>query len=221
MEHIDIQDIWRQNEMILEQNRKFNIELLKEVKIDKAKSSLKNLLFLPISTLLFNTLVASYALCFTVLNYEFWYFVFSGLMISFFSIWFVISSIKQLKLILLVDYKNEILTIQEDLSKIKIAVVKNLRIASYLLPFGPFIALFLFKAILNIDLMEVLDFKMLVSFGISTVVLEIISLVVLRALKPKNINKKWLNWLLMGNGSQVNDAIVFLDDIKTFEENNQ
>jgi hypothetical protein len=220
MEHIDIQEIWKQNEVLLEQSRKFNVELLKEVKIDKAKSSLKGLLFLPISTLLFYTLVASYAMYFAVVNYDYWYFIFSGLVITFFSVWFIISSIKQLKLILSLDYNKEIIKIQEDLSKIKLAIVKNLRIAAWLLPFGPFIGLFLVKAILNIDLMEIIDFKMLISFGVTTVVLEIISFLILRALRPKNINKKWLNLLLMGNGSQVNDAIDFLQDIKTFQENN-
>jgi len=221
MEHIDIQEIWKQNEVLLEQSRKFNVELLKEVKIDKAKSSLKGLLFLPISTLLFYTLVASYAMYFAVVNYDYWYFIFSGLLITFFSVWFIISSIKQLKIILSLDYNKEIIKIQEDLSKIKLAIVKNLRIAAWLLPFGPFIGLFLVKAILNIDLMEIIDFKMLITFGVTTVVLEIISFLILRALRPKNINKKWLNCLLMGNGSQVNDAIDFLQDIKTFQENNK
>ena len=221
MEHIDIQEIWKQNEVLLEQSRKFNVELLKEVKIDKAKSSLKGLLFLPISTLLFYTLVASYAMYFAVVNYDYWYFIFSGLVITFFSVWFIISSIKQLKIILSLDYNKEIIKIQEDLSKIKLAIVKNLRIAAWLLPFGPFIGLFLVKAILNIDLMEIIDFKMLITFGVTTVVLEIISFLILRALRPKNINKKWLNCLLMGNGSQVNDAIDFLQDIKTFQENNK
>lgn len=218
MEHIDIQQLWKQNEVLIEQNRKLNVELLKEVKIDKAKSSIKSLLFFPVSTLIFYTLVASYAMYFAIVNYDYWYFIFSGLVITFFSVWFIIASIMQLKLILSLDYNKEILKIQEDLSKIKLAIVKKIRIAAWLLPFGPFIALFLVKAILNLDLMEIINFKMLVSFGIITVVLEFISFLILKALSPKNINKKWLNWLLMGNGSQVNEAIDFMEDIKRFED---
>lgn len=217
MESINIQDLWKQNEQLLESTRKLNGTLLREIKLDKSKSSVKRLLFLPIGTLIFYSFLALYALYFTVAHWGTWYFMLAGGAIAFFSTWFVIASIGQLKRILSLDYDVPIVTLQRKLVQLKIAIVQNLRIAAYLLPFGPFVGLFFFKVIFDIDLMEVLNYNMIVSFGIVTIVLEIMSFLILRALRPKNSSKKWLNWLLQGSGNQVDEALGFLEQIKEFE----
>ena len=103
MENIEIQKLWKQNETLLEKTRKLNFSVLKEVKLDKIKRSLNNLLFLPISTLLFYTITASYAIYFVLINLQVWYFWFSGAVVAFFSVWLVISSIIQLKKILSIN----------------------------------------------------------------------------------------------------------------------
>jgi hypothetical protein len=217
MENIDIQNLWKQSEALLKENRKLNLSLLKEMKLDKARSSVNSLLFLPLSTMLFYTIIGFYAVYFTIENTQFWYFAFSGTVVAFFSFWLVLSSIKQLKLILSIDYTQTVIKIQEKLAKLKTAIVQNLRIAAWLLPFGPFVGLFFFKAIFNIDLMVLLGFNMIMSFGIATIILEVVSLLLLRALHLKRFNSKWLNWLLLGNGSQVNDALRYLKTIEDFK----
>jgi hypothetical protein len=217
MKNISIEDIWKQNELVLENSRILNLSLLKEVKTDKAKSSLKRLLFLPISTMLFFLITASYAMYFIVENLDKWYFVFSGSIVVLFSILYVASSLMQLKRIISVDYNAPVLKLQEDISKIKTAVVLNLRIAAWLFPFAPFIGLFLAKAVFNFDLTTLLNYNMITTFGIITILLEIVSLLLLRALRSKNINKKWLNWLLQGSGSQVDEAFGFIKQIEEFE----
>jgi len=217
MKNISIEDIWKQNELVLENSRTLNLSLLKEVKTDKTKSSLKRLLFLPISTILFFLITASYAIYFIVENLDKWYFVFSGSIVVLFSILYVASSLMQLKRIISVDYNSPVLKLQEDISKIKTAVVLNLRIAAWLFPFAPFIGLFLAKAVFNFDLTTLLNYNMITTFGIITILLEIVSLLLLKALRPKNINKKWLNWLLQGSGSQVDEAFGFIKQIEEFE----
>jgi len=217
MENLEIQNLWKQNEALLEANRKLNISLLKELKLDKAKSTLNRLLFLPISTLIFYTIVGFYAMYFAIENSKHWYFIFSGAVVLFFSFWLVWSSIQQLKLILSIDYAEAIVTIQKKLLKLKTAIVQNLRIVAWLLPFGPFVGIFFFKVVFNIDVMALLNFNMLISFGIATIVLELVSLLLLKALHPKRINSKWLNWLLQGSGSQVNKAFQYLDAIEEFQ----
>lgn len=218
MENLDIQNLWKQNETLLEANRKLNLTLLKEMKLDKAKSSLFGLLFLPITTLIFYTITGFYALYFAIEHAQFWYFAFSGVVVTFFSFWLVWSSIKQLKLILSVDYTQTVINIQEKLTKLKTAIVQNLRIVAWLLPFGPFVGLFFVKAVFNIDLMALLNFNMIISFGIATIILEVVSLLLLRALHQKRFNSKWLNWLLLGSGSQVNDALQYLKSIEDFQK---
>jgi hypothetical protein len=218
MENVNIHELWKQNEALLDSTRKLNATLLREVKLDKAKSSLRSLLFLPISTLIFSLFAASYALYFAVVNWGTWYFMFSGAVVSLFSVMLVVSSVRQLQQILSVDYNAPIVKLQKDISKIKFSVVTNLRIGAWILPFSPFIALFIMKALFRFDMVEVLNYHMVVSFGIATIILEALSLMVLRALRPKNINKKWLNWLLQGSGSQVDEALGFLKQIDEFEE---
>lgn len=219
MENLSIQELWKQNEAFLESTRKLNKSLLNEVKIDKAKSSLKGLLFLPVTTLFFYILTASYGLYFAFTHTETWYFTFSGLVITLFSLLFVASSIKQLNQILSIDYNAPILKLQKDMSKIKTSVIHNLRIAAWLLPFAPFVGLLFIKAVFNFDLAAQINYNIIYTFGGITIILEIISLLALRALSPKNINKKWLNLLLQKSGSQVDEALGFLEQINDFENN--
>jgi len=220
MDDLIIQQIWKQNERLLENTRALNVTLLKEVKLDKAKSSLKSLLFLPASTMVFFIIAASYAMYFAVLNWGTWYFMFSGAIVALFSIMLVVSSIKQLKQILSVNYNAPILKLQKEVSQIKLLVIHNLRIATWALPFGPFIGLFLIKALFDVDLVQLINFNMVVSFGVTTIVLVVLSLLFLRALRPQSLNKNWLNWLLLGSGSQVNEALGFLSQIEEFENEN-
>ncbi|MGK7396098.1 MAG: hypothetical protein ACNS62_16090 [Candidatus Cyclobacteriaceae bacterium M3_2C_046] len=217
MKNLSIQEIWKQNETLLEKTRKLNLDLSKELKLANAKSSLKSLLFLPVSTLIFFMLIGSYALYFVANHLETWYFVFSGAVVAFFSMLYVISSIRQLYKILALDYNAPVLKLQAELAQIKVVILTNLRITAWVLPFAPFIGLFFVEALFQWDLMALMNFNMIISFGLITILLEIISLIMLHWLKPKNINKKWMNWLLKGNGSQVDEALNFLDQIETFK----
>jgi hypothetical protein len=217
METSNIIEIWKQHENLLENTRKLNITLLKEVKLEKVRSRLKNLLFLPVSTLIFYTIVASYGLYFTLMQSGTWYFAFSGAVVSLFSVLYIMASIRQLKHILSVDYNAPVLILQKDISRIKSVVVTNLRIAVWLLPFGPFVGLFIIKALFNFDITTIIDLNMITSFGIVTILLEIAALLIARYLKPQNSNKKRVNWLLQGNGSQVDEALGFLNQIREFE----
>lgn len=217
MENLNIHELWKQNEALLDSTRKLNATLLREVKLDKAKSSLKSLLFLPISTLIFFLFATSYALYFAVANWGAWYFMFSAAVVALFSVMLVVSSFKQLQQILSVDYNAPIVKLQKDISKIKFSVVTNLRIGAWILPFSPFIGLFVVKALFQFDMVEVMNYNMVFSFGIATIILEALSLMALRALRPKNINKRWLNWMLQGSGSQVDEALGFLKQIEEFE----
>lgn len=217
MEQIEIINLWKKSESLLQENRILNLKLLKEIKLDKAKSSLKGLLFLPISTLVCYTILGFYAMYFAIANSQHWYFTFSGAVVAFFSFWLVGSSIKQLKLILSIDYSKAVIHIQKKLAKLKASVVQNFRIVAWLLPFGPFVGIFFFKVVFNINVMTLLNFNMIISFGITTVLLEVVSLMLLKALHPKNANSKWLNWLLKGSGSQVNEALQYLNAIEQFQ----
>jgi hypothetical protein len=218
MEKLTIQELWSRQEAHLEETRTFNAEILREVKTDKARSSLRSLLFLPISTLLFFVLLAAYAVYFAASHLDSWYFIFSGGVVAFFSVLLVVSSIRQLYWILSFNTAAPIVQMQKAASKLKLAVVQNLRIAAMTLPFSPFIGVFAAKVLLGVDIVASMAFSVILSFGILMIALEVVSWFILRALRPKNFNKPWLNWLLQGSGSQVDEAMGFLGQIEDFEQ---
>jgi hypothetical protein len=218
MENLTIQELWSRQEAHLEETRTFNAEILREVKTDKARSSLRSLLFLPISTLLFFVLLAAYAVYFAASHLDSWYFIFSGGVVAFFSVLLVVSSIRQLYWILSFNTAAPIVQMQKAASKLKLAVVQNLRIAAMTLPFSPFIGVFAAKVLLGVDIVASMAFSVILSFGILMIALEVVSWFILRALRPKNFNKPWLNWLLQGSGSQVDEAMGFLGQIEDFEQ---
>ncbi len=218
MENDSIQEIWRQNEALLDNSRQLNLSLLKEVKLDKAQSSLRSLLFLPVSTGIFFTFAAFYALNFVIMHMSSWYFAFSGSVVAVFSIMYLVSSIKQLTHILSVDYEAPVVKLQKKMVQIKTSVITNLKIVAWALPFSPFIGLFLIKVLFNFDMTTLLNFHLIIAFVMITLLLGLFSSFILRALRRKNLHKKGLNWFLQGSGNQVDEALGFLHQIEEFEK---
>ncbi len=104
-----LRDAWQNQEQKLEATRSLNIAVLKELKLDKAKSKINQLLFLPIISLVFFSLFFSFA--------------------------FVVSSVRQLHGILSLDYQQPVTILQRQLSNLKLSILFNLKIAAAILPF--------------------------------------------------------------------------------------
>ncbi|MBN2615608.1 MAG: hypothetical protein JXR71_07915 [Bacteroidales bacterium] len=213
-----IQDLWQQHETLLDSHRKLNTALLKEIKLDKAKSSLRNLLFLPVSSLVFFLSTASYGIYFTATQGNSWYFAFAGIIVVVFSFLFTGAAVRQLRQILSVDFDEPVVRLQKDLSRIKSSVITNFRMASWLLPFAPFLSFFFVKILFGFDWAATLT-------GTGIVIMCSISLLLLTgavllssAFSARNRNKKWMRWLMQGSGSQVDEALAFLDQITEFEK---
>ena len=185
--------------------------------MEHTKSKIKRLLCLPVSTLLFCCFIICYATIFIISNFGTWYFVFSGIVILFFAIAFVFSSVHQLRIILSLDYQQPITILQRELSKLKLSVIYNLKIAAAVLPFSPFIGIFTIKAILNFDITEIISLRQVLIFAGITVILQLISLFFSAKLSAKNKDKNYMNWLLKANGSQINEAKSFLSEIEDFK----
>jgi hypothetical protein len=120
--------------------------------------------------------------------------------------------------LLLIDYNIPIVQLQKQLSQIKLSLLTNLKIAAWVIPFYPFVSILVNKTFFDYDLMAGLTTSMLMIYAAITVLLIIMAVLITRAFRPENINKKWVNWLLQGNGSQLDEASVFLQQIQRFEE---
>lgn len=77
--------------------------------------------------------------------------------------------------------------------------------------------IFFFKILLNVDIVANMSRKMVYIYAAIFIVLLIVSIIFSKLLTRKNMNKKWMNWLLHGSGSQVDEALGFLREIKDFE----
>ncbi len=218
MKITNIQAAWQQQESKLEATRKLNLEALKELKLEKTGSKVKQLLFLPITTLLFFTFIACYGIYFFIQHWGIWYFAFSGGVVTFFSMAFIVSSVRQLGVILQLDYRQPVVNVQRQLSVVKISVLKNLKIAAAVLPFSPFVGLLVIKAIFNYNITQLISIEQLGIFAIVTLILQILALFISNKLNIKNSNKKYINWLLKGNGSQIDEAQQLLKEIESFEK---
>jgi hypothetical protein len=83
-----------------------------------------------------------------------------------------------------------------------------------ILPFHMAFVVVINEILFNVDLIKVADPLWMIA---QTLVLILPTIWIYRNLSPKNAHKKWVNWLLQGNGSQINEAQNFINEIEKFE----
>ena len=212
-----LQEAWARHETILEKNRKLNLELLRKVNLKSAKSKVNRLVWQNVATIIFYSLTALYFIKFTVDHWSVWYFVLSGFLITGWCLAIAYGAVKQLRLILSIDYSRPLTELQKTLAKIKLVVVKNLRLAGWALPFYWAFMIVFFEILSGTDIIEHADRAWLIRNGLLSIGFIGLAIFIHQKLNEENLDKKWINWLLQGSGSQLNEAQVFLKEIEDFE----
>jgi hypothetical protein len=210
----NIQNTWSNHEEKLEKSIQLNLEILRKINIKSARSRMTSLILINVSTLVFYQMVMWYFIYFTATHWSEIQFLISGSLLVTWAAVISYGAIKQLKLIHETDYAGPVTIVQKQLQKVKIAIVHFLRMALMILPFHMAFLIVISKIWLNVDLIKVADPVWMIA---QTLVLIIPTIWIYRNLSPKNVNKKWVNWLLQGNGSQINEAQKFMDEIERFE----
>ncbi len=210
----NLQNTWSKHEEKLQRSIDLNLELLKRMNIKSARSRMTSLIWINALTLVFYQIVMWYFVNYTVTRWPVVQFVIAGILIVIWSGIISYGAIKQLKLILEIDYAGPVTQVQKQLQKVKIAIVHFLRMALMILPFHMVFIIVLSDVLFYVDVIKVADPVWMIS---QTLVLIIPTVWIYRNLSPKNVNKKWINWLLQGNGSQINEAQNFLKEIEKFE----
>jgi hypothetical protein len=211
----DSKKILNQHKAQINEQRQFQQKLFVEAKTAQMQSGMRILLLFPICTMVFFTLTASYAIYFAVNLRESWYFAFAGGVVAFFSVLFLILSICQIKQIISLDYQASHEKLQKDILQVRKMLLDNLRLAAWLLPFGPFVGVFVGKAIFNFDLAAVVTLDFLVSFGSLTIVLEVITFFILKRLSHQKIHRYQILQKLSDNSNHLKDALTSLEEIKS------
>ena len=210
----NLQNTWSEHEEKLQKSINMNLELLKRVNVKSARSKMTSLIWIRALTLAFYQVVMWYFVYYSVIRWPMVQFVIAGLLLVVWSGIISYGAIKQLKLILEIDYAGPVTIVQKQLQKVKIAIVHFLRMALMILPFHMVFIIVINDILFNVDIIKVADPLWMIS---QTLVLIIPTVWIYTNLSPENVNKKWVNWLLKGNGSQINEAQNFIKEIEKFE----
>jgi hypothetical protein len=209
-----LQDTWSKHEEKLQKSIELNLELLKRVNVKSARSKMKSLVWINISTLVFYQAVMWFFVYYTINHWPQVQYMIAGAILAAWSGVISYGAIKQLKLISEVDYAGPVTLVQKQLQKVKIAIVHFLRMALMILPLHMAFVVVINEILFNVDLIKVADPVWMIA---QTLVLILPTIWIYRNLSPKNVHKKWMNWLLQGNGSQINEAQNFMKEIEKFE----
>lgn len=211
----DLQKAWKSHEEKLEKSWRLNLELLKRINVKNAQSKMTSLIWMNALTLVFYQVVMWFCLFFIFSHRDSIAFILSGTVLVFWAAIISFGAIKQLKLILEINYAQPVTRVQKQLQKVKLAMVYYLRMALMILPFYVVFPTIFFEKWFGVNFIETMDTTWLI---VQPLVLILPTIWIYRKLSPKNAQKKWLNWLLVGHGSQINEAQQFLQEIKKFEK---
>jgi hypothetical protein len=210
----NLQNTWSKHEEKLQKSINLNLELLKRVNVKSARSKMTSLIWINALTLVFYQVVMWYFVYYSVIRWPIVQFVIAGLLLAVWSGIISYGAIRQLKLILEIDYASPVTIVQKQLQKVKIAIVHFLRMALMILPFHMVFIIVINDILFNVDIINLADPVWMI---LQTLILIIPTIWIYRNLSPKNANKKWVNWLLRGNGSQINEAENYIKEIEEFE----
>jgi hypothetical protein len=210
----NLQNTWLKHEEKLQKSINLNLELLRRVNVKSARSKMTGLVWINALTLLFYQIVMWYFVFYTLTRWPAVQFIISGLLLVLWSGIISYGAVKQLKLILEIDYARPVTLVQKQLQKVKIAIVHFLRMALMILPFHMVFIVVINDILFSVNIIKDADPVWMI---VQTLVLIFPTIWIYRNLSPKNVNKKWVNWLLQGNGSQINEAQNFIQEIEEFE----
>jgi hypothetical protein len=213
----DLNELWAQQERIIEQNVQFNKTALREIHTLKAQHRMHSLLRLNAVSLGLGICVMSITGYFIFSHLDQIHMMISGIVVLLWSAVICLGAVKQLKLQLHLDYSKPILQVQQQLNQIRLSALFYLRASLMVLPFYFAFLLMFCKLVLGIDLYILGDQQWLVAQAIFSVFMLILAVFLYRQLSPKNIDKPFVRFLMQGTGSQALEALNSVKIIERFE----
>jgi hypothetical protein len=215
----DLQKIWAGLDAKLDRNWKLNLELIRQTNLDKVQRKMTNLIWMKGIGLAFYVLSTILFVSFTASNWATSHIAAAGIILSVWTLAGCITFIRELSMISQLDYAAPITTLQKNLNQIKLVIISHLRVAVWIAPLYFVFIIVFFKVLFGIDIVAIGDPNWIWANGLLSVLVFLPAAIWVHIkLSPKNADKKWMNGLLRGNGSQVSDAMGFLTEIERFEE---
>jgi hypothetical protein len=120
MEITEIKQLWKHYDEKIERNLSLNMKLIKEMKLEKAKSSLNRYTFLKSMSILFQMFVVHYLINCTITNFDNRVIAVQSIILAILTIVALIWNMYQMQLIMTIDYSDPIVKIQKRSEKLKI-----------------------------------------------------------------------------------------------------
>jgi len=220
MENIELINIWKEQNVIIEKTLAINKRLLKESIDRKAESALKALAQLTtagIIAFVFYLLLLGYALFYAISNYSSAnnYFIVSVSAIALINLKGFADYIKHLVWTKNINYNGSVMEIQKQLSRLQLSIINHSKIMILQFPF--FTTFYLSDRWFPQEV------------GLPYIIFQIIitgSFIYLtywlyKVHKPENLNKKWFRNLMAGSGGKsVEKALEFYREMEEFEKEN-
>jgi len=220
MENIELINIWKEQNVIIEKTLAINKRLLKESIDRKAESALKALAQLTtagIIAFVFYLLLLGYALFYAISNYSSAnnYFIVSVSAIALINLKGFADYIKHLVWTKNINYNGSVMEIQKQLSRLQLSIINHCKIMILQFPF--FTTFYLSDRWFPQEV------------GLPYIIFQIIitgSFIYLtywlyKVHKPENLNKKWFRNLMAGSGGKsVEKALEFYREMEEFEKEN-
>lgn len=220
METNELKDLWNKYDAKLERNWSLNLKLIKEMNLEKTKSSMNKFTFWKSISLLLQFVIARFLINFIVDNFQNITLTLPAYLLATLTYIALIWNFYQLGLILTIKYSEPIISIQKKIEKLKTQKLhynKFLFFSSY-----PFVFLFGFT-VLHIDLLS-----LPIKYMIPNIILAVLWIPfcnwLIRKYNSKNLNTNF--WKSLSRDSTLtpasasktlNKSLSFLQEIRNFE----
>ena len=219
MELEDLKLSWAGLNRKLDRNWKLNLQLIRQTNLDKAQQKMKNLILVKALTLGFYLISMALFLVFAVNNWSVIHMAATGVLLGLWALAVCIASIHELELITSLDYSQPIPMLQKRLMKIRLTNIKYLRLGIWIIPLSFAFVILFFKVIFGVDIVAVGNTTWIIANAVFSIVVFVpLAIWLTKKISPKNAEKKWMNKLLGGTGSQITTALSFLSEVEKFEQ---
>ena len=220
MELQEFKNIWAEYDRKLDKTLQVNMQLLRQLKLDKIQSKTSGLLILKLVETAMVLVILGWLGDFMVNYYRQPQFIISALVVLVFAVMGLVSDIRQLSIIaqLKLGYDDAIAPLQKKVESLKVVIINYIKYGLLFIPCYPFLLIIAGKLFLHVDFTEETRRAYFLSnVGIGSLLL-IPTIWIFIELSRKNI-KPWAKNLLSGSGwHQANAAADFLKEIEAFEK---
>lgn len=217
MNNDELQNIWQAYDKKLERSLAINMHCLQTIQTQKARSKLTPVMVLRIVEMIFHLYILSKLGGFLYNNIgQLQYVIAAAALIIFYIIAFI-NCLKQLALIVQVNYTGNITDIQRKLNLLQTYIINYVRLGFLCIPTYLAYPIIAFKAFGNIDIVSVFTTNWWIAQIAFTILIIPVCAWLYTTISIKNMHKKWVRvFIEKSTGSSVTKAIDFINEIDAF-----